>query len=77
MYVLIDVTNGDALEIKTAAKIYFWAFKTLKQAKEHLRKQNREAEKYGSKARLVGPFRLDTMVVASQGAEYNELRRVE
>jgi len=53
-WILIDISNGDALDIQNARKVYFWSFETKADALRHKRWQARR--KNG--ARLLGPFRF-------------------
>lgn len=53
MWILIDISNGDALEVKNAGKIYYWTFETKALALKF--KRDTAKKKYG--ATLVGPFK--------------------
>lgn len=67
MYFLIDVSNGGAAEIETAAKIYMWKFKTLKSAQKFLKKH----KKGKHAAKLVGPFNERFVVrISKENADY-------
>lgn len=41
MYIIYDLSNGGALEIKTAGKIYYWVFSDIKQARKFLKNAKR------------------------------------
>lgn len=53
MWILVDVSNGDALEISNAEKLYWWQFESYATAVRH-----QKASKEASGARLVGPFEV-------------------
>lgn len=52
-YVLLDVSNGDALEPRNAARIYFWEFPSLSKAQAFLKRHT----KLKSHSELIGPFK--------------------
>lgn len=62
MWVLIDTSNGDALEVKSASKVYFWTFRTKKLASQFKRSTKRR--KHG--ATLVGPFQVERCQTVKQ-----------
>lgn len=53
-YVLLDLSNGDALEPRGAARIYFWEFRTLPKAQDFLKEHN----KVKGHSELTGPFKV-------------------
>lgn len=72
-YVLIDVSNGGALEPRTASKVYFWTFRTLKEARRFLKNQKRVKHA----AELIGPFRTSSSKKLLRGGRYCLWARVE
>jgi hypothetical protein len=72
MWILVDVSNGGALEIQNAGKVYFWTFKTKDLATKFKRRVSRR--KFG--AELIGPFRFEQVTtLKKQTGLYNVLVR--
>lgn len=66
MWILIDTSNGDALEIKTASKLYWWQFDSYADAVRH---QNE------SEARLAGPFEVSEAAAPDARGTYMQAER--
>lgn len=71
-YILIDISNGDALEPRGASRIYFWEFQTLQKAHDFLVKHN----SLKSHSELVGPFEVGPGIERF-GGTYRFLERTE